>query len=132
VVGRETYSYISSRLPAAGRWTMIASETQPVFATMKRRLALSLLLLSLLGSVSNVWAQGYWRDLPPDERRQMRQQMREHWQQEREIRREEGAPPRWRDVPPEDRRRLRDEMREQRGLQDQRDGRGGARGWRRD
>lgn len=97
---------------------------QRVFATMKRRLALSLLLLSLLGSVGNAWAQGYWRDLPPDERRQLRQQMREHWQQDREIRREEGAPPRWRDVPPEDRRRLRDEMREQRRWPDQRDGRG--------
>lgn len=98
---------------------------------MKRRLALSLLLLSLLGSVGGAWAQqGYWRDLPPDERRQMRQQMREHWQQEREIRRDEGAP-RWRDVPPEDRRQLRNELREQRGWQDQREGRGG-RGWRRD
>lgn len=105
---------------------------QCVFAAMKRRLALSLLLLSLLGSVGKVWAQTHWRDLPPDERRQMRQQMREHWQQDRELRREEGAPPRWRDVPPEDRRRLRDEMREQRGWQEQREGRGGGRGWRRD
>lgn len=104
---------------------------QCLFAAMKRRLALSLLLLSLLGSAGSTWAQGYWRDLPPDERRQMRQQMREHWQQDRELRREEGAPPRWRDVPPEDRRRLRDEMREQRGWQEQREGRGG-RGWRRD
>lgn len=103
-----------------------------VFAAMKRRLALSLLLLSLLGSVGNVWAQGHWRDLPPDERRQLRQQMREHWQQDRELRREEGPPPRWRDLPPEDRRRLRDEMREQRGWPDQREGRGGGRGWRRD
>jgi uncharacterized membrane protein len=101
---------------------------------MKRRLALSLVFLSLLGSAGGVWAQAYWRDLPPEERRQMRQQMREHWQQEREIRRDEGAP-RWRDVPPEDRRRLRDEMREQRGWEDRRelrDGRGGGRGWRRD
>jgi hypothetical protein len=108
---------------------------------MKRRLVLSLLFLSLLGSAGGVWAQAYWRDLPPEERRQMRQQMREHWQQEREIRREEGAP-RWRDVPLEDRRRLRDEMREQRSWQDQRgpqrgfaeprEGRGGGRGWRRD
>ena len=101
---------------------------------MKPCLVLSLLLLSLLGSAGSVWAQGGWRDLPPDERRQMRQQMREHWQQEREIRRDEGAP-RWRDVPQEDRRRLRDEMREQRGWPDQREGRegrGGGRGWRRD
>ncbi len=85
---------------------------------MKRLFASSLLFLSLLGPVGGVSAQqGYWRDLPPDERRQMRQQMREHWQQEREIRRDE-PPPRWRDIPPEDRRRLRDDMREQRGLQE--------------
>jgi len=95
---------------------------------MKRRLALSLLLLSLFGSAGGVWAQqGNWRDLPPDERRQMRQQMREHWQQEREIRRDEGAP-RWRDVPPEERRQMRQEMREQRGWPDQREIRGGGRG----
>lgn len=101
---------------------------------MKRRIAIALLFLSLLGSAGGAWAQAYWRDLPPDERRQLRQQMREHWQQEREIRREEGAP-RWRDVPQEDRRRLRDEMREQRGWEDRRnlrDGRSGGRGWRRD
>ena len=93
---------------------------------MKRRFALSLLLLSLLGSAGGVWAQqgGYWRDLPPDERRQMRQQMREHWQQEREFRHEENSP-RWRDVPQEDRQRLRDEMREQRNRPDLRESRGG-------
>ena len=108
---------------------------------MKRFFALSLLLLSLLGSAGGVWAQqGNWRDLPPEDRRQLRQQMREHWQQGREIRREEGAP-RWRDVPPEDRRRLRDEMREQRAWQErergswadqreQREHRGNGRGWR--
>lgn len=100
---------------------------------MKRIAACSLLLLSLFGSVGSAWAQAYWRDLPPDQRREMRQQMREHWQQEREIRRDEGMP-RWRDIPPEDRRRLRDDMREQRGLQDHREfrGGGGGRGWRRD
>jgi hypothetical protein len=107
---------------------------------MKRLFALSLLLLSLLGSAGDVWAQGYWRDLPAEDRRQMRQQMREHWQQEREFRRDEGAP-RWRDVPPEDRRRLRDDMREQRAWQEQREQRGWGeqrerrgegRGWRRD
>lgn len=109
---------------------MITSEIPFVFAAMKRRLALSLLLLSLLGAAGGVWAQGAWRDLPPDERRQLRQQMREHWQQDREIRRDEGAP-RWRDVPQEDRRRLRDEMREQRSWPDHREGRGaGGRGGR--
>ena len=110
---------------------MIASEIYVMSAFMKRRLALSLMLLSLLGSAGGVWAQGSWRELPPDERRQMRQQMREHWQQEREFHREESAP-RWRDVPQEDRRRLRDEMREQRNRPDLRESRGGGRGWRRD
>lgn len=98
---------------------------------MKRRLLLSLLLLlSLSGSVGSVWAQARWRDLPPDERRQMRQQMREHWQQEREIRRDDG-PRRWNEVPPEDRRRMREEMREQRGGNSEREPRP-ERGGRRD
>ncbi len=80
---------------------------------MKPRLILAFLLLSLFGSAGSVWAEGRWRELPPEERRHMRQQMRDHWQCEREFRREE-APPRWRDVPKEERRRLRDEMREHR------------------
>lgn len=84
-----------------------------------------LLLLSLLGSsAGSAWAQASWRDLPPEDRREMRQQMREHWQQDRNMRREEG-PRRWQEVPPEDRRRLRDEMREQGRGQGDRDGRGG-------
>ncbi|MBV2193000.1 MAG: hypothetical protein KUL81_06650 [Azonexus sp.] len=98
---------------------------------MKAFVTRSLLLLGLLGSVGGAWAQPHWRDLPPEERRHMRQQMREHWQHERqherELRREE-APPRWRDLPMEDRRRLRDEMREQRGLPEHHDFRGGGRG----
>lgn len=98
---------------------------------MKRRLLLPLIFLSLLGPVAGAWAQGGWRNLPPEERRQMRQQMRDHWQQEGELRREEGMP-RWRDVPPEDRRRMRDEMREQRGTPGHPEGWGGGRGWRRD
>jgi hypothetical protein len=99
---------------------------------MKRCLTFSLLLLCLLGTAGGASAQGYWRDMPPDERRQMRQQMREHWQQEREIRREEGGS-RWRDMPQEDRRRLRDELREQRAWPDRHDERGGrGRGGRRD
>ncbi|WP_153132819.1 hypothetical protein [Dechloromonas hortensis] len=94
---------------------------------MKRRILLStLLLLGLLGPLGGVWAQAQWRDLPPEERRQMRQQMREHWQQDREFRREEGGGRRWQDVPPEDRRRMREEMREQRAVQE-REGRDGRR-----
>ena len=107
---------------------MIAPELNSMPAVMKRRVALSVLLLSLLGSAGGVWAQqGYWRELPPDERRQIRQEMREHWQQEREIRQQEGAP-RWRDVPPDERRELRQQIREQRGWPEQRERRGGRNG----
>lgn len=104
-----------------------------VSVLMKHLLRLALLLVTLLGSASPGWAQGYWRDLPPEERRQMRQQMREHWQQDRELRRDERRQ-RWQDVPPEDRRRMREEMREQRDWQPYRDsGRGsGGRGRHRD
>lgn len=88
---------------------------------MKRSsIPLILLLLSLLGSAGSVWAQGYWRELPPDERRQMRQQMREHW---RELPPEDRQ--RWREqrqerresfqqMAPDDRSRLRDELRSRR------------------
>lgn len=98
---------------------------------MKRRLVPAIvLLLSLLGSTGSVWAQASWRDLPPEERREMRQQMREHWQRDRQFRREDGGR-RWQDVPPEDRRRLRDDMRQQGRDKDNHEGRGG-RGGRRD
>ncbi len=102
---------------------------------MNRRIFLSLLIASLLAS-SPAWAQAHWRDLPPDERRQMRQQMREHWQQEREMRRDDNPAGRWRDVPPEDRQRLREEMRERHGWPERHEnsgpGPGPGRGWRRD
>lgn len=95
---------------------------------MKRRMLLALLLLlSLSGLPGSGWAQVRWRDLPPDDRRQMRQQMREHWQQEREMRQDE-RPRHWGEVPPEDRRRMREEIREQRGGPPPHEGRG----WRRD
>ena len=122
---------------ACGVWMDNYLHVTLVSPNMKLRIALSLLLASLLGS-SMAWGQGYWRDLPPDERRQMRQQMREHWQQEREMRREDNAPARWRDLPPEDRQRMREEMRERHGGPDRRDnfgpgpGPGPGRGWRRD
>jgi uncharacterized membrane protein len=67
--------------------------------------------------------------LPPDERRQLRQEMRDHWQQlppeerqrfrqERQERRESHQ-----QMPAEDRSRLREELR------GQRDGRGGSPGF---
>ncbi|RIX46165.1 MAG: periplasmic heavy metal sensor [Rhodocyclales bacterium GT-UBC] len=85
---------------------------------MIRRLFCHLcLLLGLFGALGSAWAQGRWHDLPPDERRQLRQQMREHWQQmppedkqrfrqERQERREA-----FQQMAPEDRSRLRDELR---------------------
>lgn len=88
---------------------------------MKLRFLIHLsLLLSLLCSQAGVWAQGRWQDLPPDERRQLRQQMREHWQQmppedrqrfrqERQERLERREA--FQQMAPEDRSRLRDELR---------------------
>lgn len=71
------------------------------------------LMLVLLASPL-AHAQVSWRDLPPEERRQLRQQMREQWQ-ERDHHRDMDAPPprRWQEVPPEDRRQMRQQMREE-------------------
>lgn len=56
-----------------------------------------------------------WGALPPEQRQQMRQQMREHWQQmppeRREERRQEYRD-RWQQLPSDERQRIRDEMRE--------------------
>ncbi len=107
---------------------MMATETCPAPIAMKRLLLSLLLLSSLCGLAGEVSAQPSWRDLPPDERRQMRQQMREHWQQDRELRRHDDGERRWRDVPAEDRRQMREEIREQRGRPERNDGRGGRGG----
>lgn len=57
--------------------------------------------------------------LPPDQRRLMRQEMREHWQQMppdgRQRMRDERRE-RWQQMPPEDRQRLREEMRSRRDV----------------
>lgn len=62
-----------------------------------------------------------WSGLPPEQRQQMRQQMREHWQQmppeQREERRQEIRE-RWQQVPSEERQRIREEMRERGGNPD--------------
>ena len=81
-----------------------------------RHLLFALLLAGFFGMQEAAWAQARWRDLSREERREMRQQMREHWHQERDMRGEEGGR-RWGEMPPEDRRRMREEMREQRGWQ---------------
>ena len=75
-----------------------------------RRIARLLLVLSAFwAGAGAVHAQ-----IPPDQRRQMRQEMREQWRQMpqddrqrfREDRREQ-----WRPMPHDDRQRIRDEMR---------------------
>lgn len=62
-----------------------------------------------------------WSSLPPEQRQQMRQQMREHWQQmppeQRDERRQEFRE-RWQQVPSEERQRIREEMRERGGSGD--------------
>lgn len=95
---------------------------------MKTYLRLPLIWLCLLSIAGSALAQPAWRDLPPEERRQLRQQMREHWVKEKERERgldsqgsatlQELSPEenrrRWHDIPPEERHRLREELREQR------------------
>ncbi len=75
-----------------------------------------LVLLSAL-PLASAWAQG-WRNVPPEERAQMRQEMRQQWRQESP---EQGMPARfeapdnrraWRDLPAEERQRLRQDVRE--------------------
>ncbi|MDR0775735.1 MAG: hypothetical protein LBE81_03740 [Azonexus sp.] len=96
---------------------------------MKFRVFLLLLLVALFGAAAPAVARndgGYgamrgpgWgdrRELAPDERREMRRQMREHWRQEHSPRAD--GKPRWRSMDPDERRRLRDEMREHRGRPD--------------
>lgn len=85
---------------------------------MNIRTSSSLLLFTLFLSAGSAWSDGRWRELPPDERREMRQQMREQWQREnaapQRLYSNDNSPQR-RDLSPDDRRRLREEMREQRG-----------------
>ena len=55
--------------------------------------------------------------MPPDQRRQMRQEMREQWRTvppDERHRLHEERRERWQQMPPEDRQRLREEMRGQR------------------
>jgi predicted phage gp36 major capsid-like protein len=89
-----------------------------------------LVLTAFFAVAGSVHAQ-----LPPDQRRQMRQEMREQWQQmpqeDRQRFRDERRE-RWQQMPQEDRQRMRDEMRGRRdeaGGQGMRQG-GGFRGGR--
>ena len=75
-----------------------------------RRMACLLLVLSAFSAVSGaVHAQ-----MPPDQRRQMRQEMREQWRQMPQDDRQrfrEDRRGQWRQMPQDDRQRMRDEMR---------------------
>jgi len=77
--------------------------------------------------------------LPPDQRRQMRQEMRDQWQrnpQDDRARYRDDRQGRWQQMPQEDRQRMRDEMRGRRddfgGQGRGREGGGGGQrgGWR--
>lgn len=110
---------------------MIALRPQTLPIAMKRRIFPVMLLLLSLSGVGAAHAQAQWRELPPEDRRQMRQQMRDHWQQEREMRRDEPPIRRWQEVPNEDRRRLRDDLREHRHWEGADRAERPERGWRR-
>lgn len=62
-----------------------------------------------------------WAALGPEQRREMRQQMRDQWQQSPPARQQERREyreqyrERWQQMPSDDRYRMREEMREQRG-----------------
>lgn len=88
---------------------------------MKSRL--QILILSLMATaVAPAFAEPPRRELLPEEKREMRQQMREHWYRENSSpqRPDDARPSNWRDLPPEERRRLREEMREQHDRDDRR------------
>jgi len=84
-----------------------------------------ILFLSLVAvTAAPVLAEPPQRDLSPEERREMRKQMREHWQRENtgpQRPDDDATPASWRDLPPEERRRLRNEMREQHDRGDKQD-----------
>ena len=75
----------------------------------QRILQLLFVLTAFFAVAGTAYAQ-----LPPDQRRQMRQEMREQWQQmpqeDRQRFRDERRE-RWQQMPQEDRQRLRDELR---------------------
>jgi hypothetical protein len=100
------------------------------YASMKSRLLVPLLSILLLLPAAGALAQDRRHDLPPEERREIRKQMREHWQQQNLAPRpdNDARPAHWRDLPPDERRRLRDEMREQ----NERDDKRSKRRWRED
>lgn len=90
----------------------------------------SLILILSLMATAPALAEPPRRELPPEEKREMRQQMREHWYRENigPQRADDARPANWRDLPPDERRRLREEMRQQNDRDDRRDKRGSRKG----
>lgn len=88
-----------------------------------------LLSVSVFGVLASAQAdeRGRWSNLPPEQRQEMRDQMREHWRQMPPERREWAREhfheqrERWQQLPPEQRQRLRDEMHEQRRYDERRE-----------
>ncbi len=75
-----------------------------------RRMVRLLLVFSALSAVTGA----AYAQIPPDQRRQMRQEMREQWRQMPQDDRQrfrEGRREQWRPMPQDDRQRMRDEMR---------------------
>lgn len=92
---------------------------------MTKRIVRALALAAGVCALAGVAPADARPQVPTEQRQQMRQQMREHWQQmppeQREWRRDEGRE-RWQQqMPSDERQRLREQMREQRGY-------GGGRG----
>lgn len=71
---------------------------------------------------------GRWQSLTPEQRQQMRSQIKEHWEQmspeERQRKRDEMRE-RWERLPPEERQQLRERIREHRQEYPRGEGRGG-------
>jgi hypothetical protein len=87
-----------------------------------RAAALALLLagpaVPVAASGERLLPPGVLVQLTPEQHRQMRQEMREHWRQmpsDDRQRWREANRERWQQMPPEDRQRMRDEMRVRRG-----------------
>jgi Ni/Co efflux regulator RcnB len=89
---------------------------------MKRFCSL-LLLLALMAGAGTLSAQPGWERMPPEDRREMRQQMRDHWQQPAHQAKEGRRYERFdgdRMDDREDRRRWRQDLRQEMRDQDRR------------
>jgi hypothetical protein len=110
---------IGAPLRAAALALLLAGPVLP--ATAAERVPPSGLLVQLTPEQHRQMRQEmreHWRQMPPDDRQYRREGNRERWQQmppdDRQYR-HEGNRERWQQMPPDDRQRMRDEMRARRG-----------------